>query len=251
MRAHFTSDRPFWIRVWAQRILSRIEREYFRRLHTPEHRQLEWLAARTAAKEAVQQLLQATVGLTLLLADIEIIPDEQGRPHVGGSWQSSLNVHPTLSIAHTAGWATALAGISTNGQMGEMSPLVGIDMEQVAEPAANFSEMAFTSEELRLLGTLPPSQYQEWMLRCWCAKEAVTKALGRGLVDGLSATTILALDTTDEVVTIQLAGRLALLFPELAATALAVYTTRQQELIVATTLCEPVNHAVKETNHGL
>ena len=39
----------------------------------------------------------------------------------------------------------------------------------------------------RLLTALPPDLRQEWALRMWCAKEAVGKALGRGLSAGLLA----------------------------------------------------------------
>ena len=38
-----------------------------------------------------------------------------------------------------------------------------------------------------LLAALPPDLRQEWALRMWCAKEAVGKALGRGLSAGLLA----------------------------------------------------------------
>jgi hypothetical protein len=51
-------------------------------LGVPEERQLEWLGARTAAKEAVADLLRSAHGLDLLPAEIEILPGADGAPVV-------------------------------------------------------------------------------------------------------------------------------------------------------------------------
>ena len=46
-----------------------------------------------------------------------------------------------------------------------------------------FESVAFTPEEHSLLSSLD-APTEEWFLRLWCAKEAVAKATGRGLVGG-------------------------------------------------------------------
>ena len=55
---------------------------------------------------------------------------------------------------------------------------VGIDLERVEERSADFEMIAFTDEERRLL---PTEERDLWITRFWVAKEAVAKALGRGL----------------------------------------------------------------------
>src|SRR5262249_46789619 len=137
--AAFPFDRGFWKRVWAQRILGRAERDQFRRLRTPETRQLEWLAGRTAAKEAVQQLLREHYGLELRHADVEIAPDAQGRPLVDGAWRNLVERPPVVSIAHTAGWAVALAALDPSGRL-----RLGIDVERVRPRGEGFADLAFT-----------------------------------------------------------------------------------------------------------
>ena len=67
------ADAGLWKQVWACRVLSRREREMFAALSLPPRRQLEWLAARTAAKEAVSALVRDASGVELLPAEIEIL----------------------------------------------------------------------------------------------------------------------------------------------------------------------------------
>ncbi len=234
LTATFPSDQGFWKRVWAQRVLSRRERDQFRQLHTPERRQIEWLAARTAAKEAVQQLAKARYGLDLLHSDIEIYPDEHGRPLVGGAWTGALDTVPLISVAHSRGVAVAFASLEDR----ERCPRVGIDIEYLRPRPAGFDEVAFTISEREVIASLPADSREEWLLRCWCAKEAVAKALGTGLIEGPRSVAVVAVDLAGERVAIRLAGELARRHPDLSTASIVARTVRQGDLIAATTLWE-------------
>lgn len=200
-------DGALWKRVWASRVLGLEERQLFESLQLPEQRQLEWLGARTAAKEAVAELLP---DLDLLPADIQILPGRDGEPLVvvGGT-----AVGPVVSLAHSHGEAATLAAISATG--------VGIDIERVRPLPAGFAEASLSAGERALLEQLPGD---EWLVRCWCAKEAAGKAMGSGMAAG---PLIVALDPSSQLVIVEVAGR-----------ALEVQTRRDGELILATTLRE-------------
>jgi phosphopantetheinyl transferase len=238
--ARFPSDQAFWKRIWAHRILGRSERDQFRQLRSPEPRQLEWLAGRAAAKEAIRALLRTQYGLDILPADVEIYPDEWGRPHVAGGWRGAVPGAVAISIAHTDGVAVALAGVEAPGAGGEASSLrLGIDVERVRDRPEGFAELAFTAGEQELLATVPPGLRLEWTLRSWCAKEAVAKASGYGLIEGPRSVEVMALDIDRELIAVRLANQLAAAHPDLADSPLVVYTGRDGDLVVATTLCEP------------
>jgi phosphopantetheine--protein transferase-like protein len=239
VRADFPSDRGFWKRVWANRMLSRAERELFRRLSAPESRQLEWLAGRAAAKEAVQQLLGDHHGLDVPLVDIEILPDAWGRPRVDGAWRESVSVLPVVSISHTDGLAVAAAGLAESaGSVG----LLGIDVEFLHPRPPGFAEAAFDAEELEILHDLPPDLREEWVLRAWCAKEAVGKAMGRGLVEGPRSVRVADIDTLSEAVLVRPSGRSIAALPNPASSPdFVVSTGRYGDLVVATTHRDPVD----------
>ena len=87
---------------------------------------------------------------------------------------------PAISIAHSHGTAVALA-------VRDPQALVGIDLESLTHRRQDFETIAFSPDERGLLEALPADVRREWALRMWCAKEAVGKALGRGLSAGLLA----------------------------------------------------------------
>jgi len=214
--AQLPADRALWKPVWACRVLGRRERELFASLDLPETRQLEWLAARTAAKECVAELVSAAHGLDLLHAEIEILPDEQGAPVVVCPALDGLCA-PAVSLAHTHGHAAALAAIGTPGAG------LGIDIERLVPRAQGFAEVALTEAERRLLEALPADRTEEWLLRVWCAREAAGKALGVGLTGDDGAPRASALDLGSETLLVDASGR-----------RLLARTHREQELVFAT-----------------
>lgn len=245
------SDKPFWVRVWAARVLSPREYADFTSRSLPPARQLEWLAARTAAKEAVQQLLAEQAGLAVQPADVEITSDTEGRPVVDGPWRAVLGVPaeavPVVSLCHTQGYALALAAwpalAGTAGPAGSAGPVgtVGIDVEVVTGRPAGFAAMAFAPDEQSLLDTCPAEAVEEWTLRAWCAKEAVAKALGTGLLGDPRTVGIVGIDTSTGRIAVEIRGALA---ERLGAAyePLGVNTLRAGPLVVGTTDCAPVTH---------
>jgi acyl transferase domain-containing protein/phosphopantetheinyl transferase len=225
----FTGNHDLWTRIWAQKILSSTEHARFAALGGPESRRLEWLAARTAAKEAVLSLLRDRHGLHPHAREIELETDGLGRPVVSGSVFAGLDVLPTVSLAHSGGWAVALAALDG---------YVGIDVEPLRVPAESFIETAFAAHEREQLVQLPGALLDEWMLRCWCAKEAVGKAIGTGLPHGPSDFSIISIDRGSGAVTVEVAGRLASESPGFAGERFVVHSLREDELVVATAIHE-------------
>jgi malonyl CoA-acyl carrier protein transacylase/phosphopantetheinyl transferase len=221
-------DRGLWKSVWAHRVLGRAERAELRALTLPEPRVLEWLGARTAAKEAVLELVRMQYGLELLPADVEIRKDDLGRPVAGGRWLGDVPVPPVVSLAHTG--STAVALVAPDGR-------VGIDVELLRSREPGFAQVAFALRERELLDTLPAEQAEEWTLRCWCAKEAVGKALGTGLSHGPQGLSVTAIDT-DGRISIELGVEMAREHKGVAGLPIVVYTYREDDLIVATTRCD-------------
>ncbi|MGD1057047.1 MAG: beta-ketoacyl synthase N-terminal-like domain-containing protein [Solirubrobacteraceae bacterium] len=210
-------DRALWKPVWASRVLGPHEREIFAALELPETRELEWLAARTAGKECVAELVHATHGLELLHAEIEILPDEQGAPVVFCPALDGLGEAPAVSLTHTSGQAAALAAFAPPDGG------VGIDIERLQSRAQGFAQAAFTGAEQELLKGFSASTTEEWLLRIWCAREAAGKALGIGLTGGPAAPRVSALDVERETLLVDVADR-----------QLIVWTHCDGDLVVAT-----------------
>jgi acyl transferase domain-containing protein/phosphopantetheinyl transferase len=228
----FENGNTLWQDLWASLVLSRRERLIFQTLRGPERRKQEWLSGRTAAKDVVRGFLKRHHGLDLFPADIDIAQDEYGRPTAGGPWTDGLPAVLKLSLAHSNGTAVAIVGPECNG------PYLGIDLELVHQLPSSFESVAFAEDEKRLLGAIPETARTEWILRLWCAKEAIAKALGRGLLDGPHSVRIRAFELETGVVTTILQGQLAEAFSDFAGSGLLAYTVREGDYVIASTLCE-------------
>ncbi len=228
----FAEGDGFWKELWASLMLSGPERKLFSERRGPEHRQMEWLGARTAAKDAVRAFLRKHFGLELLPADIEITQDEHGKPIVGGSWTQHVPAIPELSLTHSEGEAVALVGDGSKGRH------VGIDIQTLRELKPDFETLVLSADEQRLLHTLPAPNRTEWLLRLWSVKEAVSKALGRGLLEGPRSVRIVAIDAKTGIVKAVPQGKLAEVVPEAAGEELLAYTAREENYVVASALYE-------------
>jgi malonyl CoA-acyl carrier protein transacylase/phosphopantetheinyl transferase len=167
-----------WQQVLAHLILGRAERDAWLDLAGPRTRREAWLLGRLAVKDAVRLWIKRKHDLTLLPADIEIEQDTHGRPTASGAWTKHVPVVPSISIAHADDMAIAVAG-HVDGCRG-----IGIDIELLGKPRNGYQRLAFTPRECALLSELVQRGNEEWDLRLWCAKEAVAKALGLGLLGG-------------------------------------------------------------------
>jgi phosphopantetheine--protein transferase-like protein len=226
----FVGDEEFWRKVFAHIILSYNERKTFRNLGTSEITRTHWLLGRLVAKDAVRTYLKQRYGTEVGPADVEIRQDEYGRPIPDGTWVRQIDDIPCLSLAHTEGMTIAVAGPSNGNRS------VGVDVERIRALGDGFEATAFTTAERALLQPMNASDRQEWTIRFWSAKEAVAKALGRGLLDRLSKLVVQDLDSSTGELKIYLQGGLAQEFPDLAHTPIRVCTTREDQYIVASTL---------------
>ena len=226
----FTVHGGVWQRPLAHLILSRRERELWRGLKTPEPRRLEWLLGRLVAKTALRLHLAERHGLQLSPADVEIIPDAEGRPIVGGAWTRDVPRVPFLSVSHAEGEVVAVVG-EVDSALG-----VGVDLEHAGPMREGAERMAFSSAEQALLASLADGPQENWPLRLWCAKEAVAKALGLGMVGGPRGLVVEQLDAASGSVQVRLSGEMALRLPGVEGRSLLVHTAREQGLIVATSL---------------
>jgi phosphopantetheinyl transferase/acyl carrier protein len=218
----------------ADLILNPAERAYWKSMRAVEKRRHEWLLGRCVAKQAVRSLLERNLDLHLSPAEIEIVPDPYGRPQVRcgagvygvppgpGGYPDPLA--PALSIAHSHGTAVALAVLNPDAR-------VGVDLESLSHRRQDFEAIAFSPDERSLLAALPPNLRQEWALRMWCAKEAVGKALGRGLSAGLLAFHITRAETATGTVEVELRDGALHHFPQLRGKSLIAYTARESDFV--------------------
>lgn len=85
-----------------KRILTEKEYDYFQTLS--EHRQLEFLAGRYAAKEAFSKAMGTGIGQEVSFKDVEILSDEQNKPVLHTTLFSGVVY---VSISHTNNYAIA------------------------------------------------------------------------------------------------------------------------------------------------
>lgn len=210
--------------------LNHAERRTYHGLHESGARQLDWLAGRIAAKDAVRLYLWQRYGLQVGPGDVEIAADAHGRPIATGAWVHQIGASPSISLAHADGVAIAVAGHAPGG--------IGIDLQRISPLSAEFDAIAFDREELATLHEVDGAARDERRLRFWCAKEAVAKALGRGLLDGPRSVAIETWDDATGVAGAGVRGALAAALPPLAGRRIAAYTVRDGEYIVATSFAE-------------
>lgn len=87
---------------FSKRILTEKEENYYQKLS--EHRQIEFLAGRFAAKEAFSKAIGTGIGGDVSFLDIEILPDSKNKPIV------ETKIYPGtihLSISHSDEFAVA------------------------------------------------------------------------------------------------------------------------------------------------
>jgi phosphopantetheinyl transferase len=141
----------------------------------------------------------------------------------GGSAES----FPAVSIAHADGLIVALSAFS---------PVVGIDVEKIKPREASFESVAFDVQERELLDRCEsPAARHEAVTRFWCAREAVAKGLGRGLVEGPGSLAVRGWDPTSGTLLVVPGPRLSEAFPDFQGAHIIAQTVREGDVIVATT----------------
>ncbi|WP_152051466.1 type I polyketide synthase [Tautonia marina] len=218
--------KPIWRDVLEYVQLSPEERAGCLQPSGPEERRTLRLWGRIAAKETVRRLWLRDGRPPEYPADLTIEPDSYGRPWIRSRRTPDHGDLPALSIAHTQGVAVALANRSPHA-------IVGIDVERVVPRSASFEELAFTDQERRLLDQIGRDGRSAWIARFWCAKEAVGKVTGRGMVAGPSSAEVVAVDAQNGWITVRLNTDLAELRPDLADEPFRVGTAIRDNYAIA------------------
>jgi phosphopantetheinyl transferase (holo-ACP synthase) len=125
---------------------------------------LDWLLGRIAAKDAFRAWMRDCKGILLHPLEVEIANEADGAPRLVVPRMPSI----ALSIAHIEDEAIAVVTESDG---------IGVDLTAVKPREREFSDFAFSREELALF---PPSSRDAWIHRGWCAKEAAVKAFRLG-----------------------------------------------------------------------
>jgi phosphopantetheinyl transferase (holo-ACP synthase) len=220
-----------WQKVLAHLVLSRGERETWRKLQKSTfRRRLDWLRGRVAAKDAVLFLVKTRYKLDLGPADVEIITGDQGRPVVQGTWITQIHEPILLSLAHSHEMAVA---ISRFGKDGSETQGIGVDLEWV--DTNHQSNLILTESEQALLANKQTHPEEAWLLRLWCAKEAVGKSFGVGLAGSMEQIIATDFDPQTGIVQIKLAGKMADKFPQ-NGQLLTVNTLRDNNYVVASVI---------------
>jgi acyl transferase domain-containing protein/phosphopantetheinyl transferase (holo-ACP synthase) len=229
--------KPVWRDVLEALHLSPAERTALKALGGPEARATLRLWGRVAAKDAVRTIWTAKGKPPVYPADLVIEPDPRGRPCVRSLLEPERTDLPAVSIAHTTGVAVAIASPDPRAR-------VGIDVEPIAQRSSDFERLALFDAERTCLDTLavePGTGRAEWLARLWCAKEAVAKATGLGLVAGPASVAIVSADRTSGEVAVTLGPELGAHCPDLAGQRIRAVTARRGEYVWAWTVCERIN----------
>lgn len=151
----------------AKRFLNRPEMAEYEA--TSPRRRRQWLNGRVAVKDAVRKYLWNKHGrFDLFPKELLVSNNAQGQPlvdpHVVRCFSEQLHV----SIAHKDLLALAMAAEKP----------VGVDIEKIEARTDDFVALVMAADEIALL---PLESRDEWVTRCWVAKEALAKCMGTGL----------------------------------------------------------------------
>lgn len=152
-------------------LLNAEEKERARRFHFPLH-QKRFIAARS--------MLRICLGnyLALPAAEIPINYTATKKPYIIHNVRSGVH----FNLAHSDDLAV-LAVTSAHE--------IGVDIEKVqATFRESVAQRFFSEEEYQQLNSLPPSEQAAAFYRIWARKEAIVKAIGKGLTYPLSSFTV-------------------------------------------------------------
>jgi phosphopantetheinyl transferase (holo-ACP synthase) len=214
----FSSGFRIWETALAFCVLDRAERAAWRDNGRSPKRAEEWLLGRVAAKDAVRACLAERFGVRVAPADVGIVPDALGKPHAHGVWADWIEGRIALSMAHSDGRAAAVAAPAGEGAL-------GLDLEAPRPLSDTFCNGAFSEDEQARIGAEAGGPARAGgLLRLWCAKEALGKALGTGLLGNPRGLCVAAWDHAAGRVEIVLRGAWLDRFPEHAGRRFRVWT---------------------------
>lgn len=193
----FEHSQEIWLKTLAYVLLAPNEREEWLEMQGATSRRVEWLFGRAVAKESVRRYLQKYHQARWTAADIPIWADDSGKPHPLGPWREHTTANLDISIAHTS--KLIVAAVVANAR-------IGIDIEAIGRSLSeDFTRGVFTHEELDL--ATQAGESPNAILRFWCAKEAISKALGTGIRYSPKDLHITAMDPSTGEIQIELLGQ--------------------------------------------
>ena len=167
----FERNSELWLKTMSHIVLGKGERRAFREMTGTAQRRTEWLFGRIVAKEAVRRFVKENCQARWSSADIQIWADDQGTPHAIGAWSDNLKARLDVAISHTRDFVVAV--VASNARVGVDAELASRDLSE------EFTNGVFSKDELELAAE--SSDAPSTLIRFWCAKEAVSKALGTGI----------------------------------------------------------------------
>ena len=193
----FERNSALWLKTMSHIVLCKSERRTFKEMVGTVQRRTEWLFGRIVAKEAVRRFVRENYQARWSSADIYIWADDQGKPHAIGAWSDNLSVKLDLAISHTKDFVVAI--VAANAR-------VGVDVEKASRDLSEeFTNGVFSGDELELAAE--SSDAPSTLIRFWCAKEAVSKALGTGIRYSPRELVVEAFDAADGELSVSLVGQ--------------------------------------------
>jgi phosphopantetheinyl transferase/malonyl CoA-acyl carrier protein transacylase len=222
--AIFEGQQELWLKAMAFALLNPAERDEWLAMRGVSTRRIEWLLGRACVKDTLRRHLLQQHQQNWAATDIPIWTDDSGKPHALGTWRDRTRETVDISIAHTSGLVAA--AIAVNGR-------IGIDLERLGRDLTDdFSRSVFTPEEQELAAQ--SGEGPTTLLRFWCAKEALAKALGTGIRYSPSDLRARTVDMGTGRIDLELAGQWLDAFRPLRGRALPVNTALLEDHILAT-----------------
>jgi phosphopantetheinyl transferase len=132
-----------------------------------------------------------------------------------GTWRQHSAPHLDLSIAHTS--KLIVAAVAAHARL-------GIDIEMVnRDLTEEFTKGVFTNAELELAAHTGEGPVA--ILRFWCAKEAISKALGVGIRYSPKGLQVLSIDPVSGEIQIEMAGQWLDEFKPMKGRKTTIYTS--------------------------
>lgn len=225
----FEGSHEVWHKMLGYLTLWPSERDQWKTLPGSTSRRIEWLLGRASAKDAVRRYLKQTHGQRWAAPDVRITADALRKPHVEGAWQRGLEEHLDITISHTTGFAAAATVPNAR---------VGIDVERAdRDLTADFTNGAFSRSEHDLAAKSSDGLLA--MLRFWCAKEALVKALGTGIRYSPSDLKVRSLDRDTGRLEVEITGQWLEEFPAYTGRHLPVHTHVYQGAVLGICVLPP------------
>ena len=200
----FEKGDEIWLKTFSHIVLCNQERLQLADKTGSAARRTEWLFGRIAAKEAVRRYLKDFHQARWSYADVEIMADDKGKPYALGDWKEFLQSDLDIAIAHTAQFIVAVAAANAR---------VGVDVESAGRNLSEeFAAGVFMPEELELAAQ--SASAAQSIIRFWCAKEAVSKALGTGIRYSPKEMNVQSYQADTGVLAMRLSGEWEKAFPQ-------------------------------------